>query len=81
MTMEVGDINLDYCRYRGYAIAIETIKILGGQWNYAAKTLKLEPGKPHPTWESGSELWAEDIEDAVKHCKEKIDKLLASDKA
>lgn len=75
--LEVGARNLNYDRYKGYAIAIEKIKPLGGRWNYAAKPLKLESGKPHPRWEySQTEVYGEDIDDAVRQCKEEIDKLL-----
>jgi hypothetical protein len=76
--MEVGDRNLNYDRYKGYAIAVERIPVLGGRWHYVAKPLKLDPEKPHPTWEHGRvEVYGEDINDAVSKCKAEIDKLLA----
>ena len=76
--MEVGEKNLNYDRYKGYAIALEKIKVLGGRWHYAAKPLKLDPAKPHPLWEYGRvEVYGEDINDAVSKCKAEIDKLVA----
>lgn len=75
--MEVGERNLNYDRYKGYAIAIERIAVLGGRWHYASKPLKLNPGRPHPPWEYGQvEVYGEGIDDAVSKCKQEIDKLV-----
>ena len=45
--------------------------------NYVAKPLKLELRKPHPRWEAGDEVYGKDIDDAVRQCKQEIDKLLS----
>lgn len=64
---KVGERNLKYDRYKGYAIAVERIAVLGGRWHYVAKPLKLDPEKPHPAWEySQVEVYGEDIDDAVR---------------
>ena len=74
---KVGARNLNYDRYKGYAIAIQKIKIVNEPCKYLAKPLKVGLEQQHLNWESGqAEVYGKDINDAVRRCKEEIDKLV-----
>lgn len=70
--------NLNYDRYKGYAIAIREINVLGGSWNYVAKPLSLEKENLYPLqWDAGIvEAYGENLDEAISKCKQEIDKLV-----
>lgn len=71
--------NLNYDRYKGYAIAVREIDVLGGRWHYVAKPLKLKNENLYPLrWDAGLvEAYGENLDDAVRKCKQEIDKLIS----
>ena len=75
----VGNTSLNYDRYKGYAIAVQKIDDLGSGWRYVAKPLKLKNENIYPLhWDAGLvEAYGEDLEDAVRKCKQEIDNLIA----
>lgn len=74
--INVGNTNLNYDRYKGYAIAVQKIEVLGGRWHYVAKPLN-ENLYPQG-WNAGLvEAYGENLDEAVRKCKQEIDNLVA----
>lgn len=75
----IGNINLKYDFYKGYAIAVQKIEVLGGRWHYVVKPLSLKNENLHPLrWDGGKvEVYGENLDDAVRKCKQEIDKLVS----
>ncbi|WP_009633856.1 DUF6887 family protein [Synechocystis sp. PCC 7509] len=77
---KVGNTNLKYDLYKGYAIAVQKIEVLSDRWHYIAKPLSLENENLYPLqWDAGKvESYGEDLADAVRKCKSEIDKLVSA---
>lgn len=75
----IGNTNLKYDLYKGYAITVQKIDVLGGRWHYVAKPLSLKNENLYPLhWDGGEvESYGEDLDDAVRKCKREIDKLIS----